>query len=101
MSRQIQYVTQRTLIPTQDELAEGAEKLLARSYIALRMYTQYGDLCDDIKAMLTRIAESRRPAPPPCPDCGGPVKYLGDSNSTVCVESCWEKRPRRGKARDV
>ena len=98
MSRPVAYTTQRTLIPSKDELAEGMERLLARSFIALRMHTQYSDLCGDIKALLVQIEESRRPAPPPCPDCGGPCSFLNER--ALCMGRCWDRRPQRGRKRE-
>ena len=98
MIRPNHNVAQRTLAPTQDELFEGMERLLKRLSVALAMYPGFAILREDIQAVLSLVTESRRPAPPSCPQCGGSGAWVGAT--AVCANSCWHKSPRRGKRRE-
>lgn len=98
MTRSTGYMTQRTLVPTRDELFEGMERLLKRIHVALGMYPTFVLLREDISALLLLVMESRRPAPPACPKCGGAGAWVG--TTAVCANSCWHKNPQRGKRRE-
>lgn len=95
MTRPVSYVTHRALIPTKEELFEGLERLVHRAQIALSMFPHHKDLCEDMRAILQQVAESRRPPPPACSKCQAPGLRIGDA--VVCSESCWNRARRRGK----